>query len=60
MELKRKVFGEESASYATSLNNLGYLYKSMEDYQRAETFYLKTLEIRKKVLGEEHPITQRV
>ena len=45
----------ESSDYASSLNNLGVLYKNMGDYKAAEPYYKKALEIRKKVLGEEHP-----
>ena len=37
------------------LERLGFLYSDMRDYKKAETYHLQALEIRKKVLGEEHP-----
>ena len=55
LEIKKKALGEEHPSYASSLNNLGYLYKTMGDYKAAEPYYKQALEIRKKALGEEHP-----
>jgi tetratricopeptide (TPR) repeat protein len=45
----------ESSDYASSLNNLGVLYKTMGDYKAAERYFIQALEIRKKVLGEVHP-----
>ena len=47
--------GEEHPDYATSLNNLAGLYKSMGEYAKAEPLYRQALEIRRRVLGEEHP-----
>jgi len=41
--------------YATFLNNIGLTYKSKGDYEKALAYFLKSLEIRKKVLGELHP-----
>ncbi len=41
--------------YAGCLNSLGNLYSDMGDYKSAESLYLKSLEIRKKALGEMHP-----
>ena len=38
-----------------SLNNLACLYQAQGDYPRAEPLYRQALEIRKKVLGENHP-----
>ena len=53
------VLGEEHPDYATSLNNLACLYNSMGEYAKAEPLYRQALEIRKRVLGEEHPTTPR-
>ena len=39
----------------TCLNSLGKLYHKMGDYKAAEPYYIKSVEIRKKALGEEHP-----
>ena len=40
---------------ATSLNNLAFLYESQGRYAEAEPFYLRSLSIREKQLGENHP-----
>ncbi|MCL1473437.1 tetratricopeptide repeat protein, partial [Argonema antarcticum] len=38
-----------------SLNNLAYLYESQGRYSEAEPLYLQALELRKRLLGDEHP-----
>ena len=53
--IRKKTLGQEHPEYATTLNNLASLYKSMGDYARAEPLYLQCKEIQKKTLGEEHP-----
>jgi len=40
-----------------SVSNLALLYDHMGEYGKAEPLYQQTLQIRKKVLGEEHPDT---
>jgi tetratricopeptide (TPR) repeat protein len=40
---------------ATSLNNLGLLYKTQGKYAEAEPLYLRSLTIREKQLGADHP-----
>jgi len=45
----------ESFDYASSLNNLGVLYKTMGDYKVAEPYFKQALAIQRKALGEEHP-----
>ncbi|MBI4781362.1 MAG: tetratricopeptide repeat protein [Oscillatoriophycideae cyanobacterium NC_groundwater_1537_Pr4_S-0.65um_50_18] len=39
---------------ANSLNWLGYLYKSQGRYSEAEALYVQALELRQRLLGEEH------
>jgi F0F1-type ATP synthase beta subunit len=39
------------------MNNLAYLYESQGKYEAADPLYEETLQLRKKVLGEEHPHT---
>ena len=48
-------FGKESNNYAAVLNNLGYLYEHTDDFKKAETFYLQSVSIRKKILPFNHP-----
>ena len=40
---------------AASLNNLALLYNSQGRYSEAEPLYLQALELRKHLLGEDHP-----
>jgi tetratricopeptide (TPR) repeat protein len=40
---------------ATSLNNLAFLYQSQGRYTEAEPFFLRSLSIREKHLGADHP-----
>ena len=40
---------------ANSLNNLTLLYESEGRYHKAESLYERSLEIRKKTLGSDHP-----
>ncbi|MEO0708377.1 MAG: tetratricopeptide repeat protein, partial [Cyanobacteria bacterium J06649_5] len=57
LEQRRKLLGEEHPSVATSLNNLGALYFSKEDYVRAEPLFVESLAIRDQKLGRQHPWT---
>ncbi|MDF5726005.1 MAG: tetratricopeptide repeat protein [Rhizonema sp. PD37] len=40
---------------ASSLNNLAYLYNSHGKYSEAEPLLVEALELRKRLLGEDHP-----
>jgi tetratricopeptide (TPR) repeat protein len=40
---------------ATSLNNLAHLYESQGRYTEAEPLYLEALDLRKRLLGDNHP-----
>jgi tetratricopeptide (TPR) repeat protein len=40
---------------ATSLNNLARVYKAQGDYAKAEPLYKRSLAIREKALGPDHP-----
>jgi tetratricopeptide (TPR) repeat protein/CHAT domain-containing protein len=55
LEIQRQILGEEHPVYATSLNNLAFLYQSMSDYRKALPTQERGRELRKKLLGEEHP-----
>jgi len=51
--LQKKSGLEADLSY--SLHNLAYLYNSQGRYSEAEPLYLQALELRKRLLGDEHP-----
>ncbi len=40
---------------ATSLNNLAALYDSQGRYTEAEPLYLQALDLKKRLLGDNHP-----
>jgi len=46
---------EDDTFYATSLNNLAVLYIFMGKYAAAEPYFQKAAQIRKSVVGENHP-----
>ena len=48
-------FGPDDQRLATSLSNLAVLYKTQGKYAQAEPLYQRSLAIREKVLGSEHP-----
>jgi tetratricopeptide (TPR) repeat protein len=48
----QKEFGKNHANYATSLNNLGMLYKITDRFEDAEKSLLQALELRAKVVGK--------
>lgn len=47
---------ESSLSYATSLNNVANIYLELGQFDLAESHFEKSLEIRKRRLGEKHPL----
>jgi tetratricopeptide (TPR) repeat protein len=49
----------ETADIALLYNNTGYVYQAKGDYPRAIEYYTRALEIRERVLGEEHPDTAK-
>jgi tetratricopeptide (TPR) repeat protein len=54
VELARRHLGEDHPDYATSLDNLGVLYQSLDRLSEAEPLYRQALEIRLKALGKGH------
>ncbi len=48
-------FENNSEERATTYDNMGYYYESIPEYDTAKTYYQKALEIRQKILQEEHP-----
>ena len=49
--------GEDSIAVATSLKNLGLLYRDEGRYADAELSYKRALALREKLLGPDHPFT---
>ncbi len=56
----KEVTKEKETFVATSLNNLAALYDSQGKYSEAEPLYKEALEMRKRLLGKEHPQTIRI
>lgn len=57
LAIRKKVFGKEHSSTATSFHNIGLVHREKGDYDKALKYFSKALAIREKVLGEEHPDT---
>jgi tetratricopeptide (TPR) repeat protein len=55
LAIREKALGKGHPYYATSINNLGTLYKDMGDYGKAESCLLEALAIWEKALGKGHP-----
>ena len=54
-QIRLSVLGENHPDVATSLNNIGFVYKSLGEYGKALDYYERSLKIRISVLGETHP-----
>jgi tetratricopeptide (TPR) repeat protein len=52
-DLQKELGLEED--FASTLSNLAFLYRSQGRYDQAEPLYQQALELRKRLLGEEHP-----
>ncbi len=55
LAIEAEVLGKEHPDYATSLNSLAALYRSLGDYARAEPLYMEAAAIREKIFGKQHP-----
>ena len=54
LKIKQNILGNINPSTATSYNNIGGLYDSMGDYEKAVEYIKKGLQIRKTIFGENH------
>ena len=54
LKIRQSLLGENHCDVATSLNDLGGLYKNMGNLPKAEEYYLKSLKIRQNLFGEDH------
>ncbi|MCA2641936.1 MULTISPECIES: tetratricopeptide repeat protein [unclassified Microcystis] len=52
--------GDNYPNITENLNNLAKLYQSQGRYAEAESLYLQALELRKRLLGENHPATVKI
>ncbi|MCH7729539.1 MAG: tetratricopeptide repeat protein, partial [Planctomycetes bacterium] len=54
LEFSKETLGDKHPEYATSLNNLAFLYQTLGDYAQAEPLFHQAVAIYKNVLGEKH------
>jgi serine/threonine protein kinase/tetratricopeptide (TPR) repeat protein len=59
LELKKKIYGEDSLSVADTLQNLGIVLDSQGRYDEAAADFRKALEIRSRKLGPDDPDVAR-
>ena len=57
LEIWKSTSGTNSYDVALAYNNIGYMYYSLGDFFEALKFYQMCIDIRKSVLGEDHPET---
>jgi tetratricopeptide (TPR) repeat protein len=50
----KKIQLEEKESIATVYHNLGYLYKTMGQYTKAEVYFQKGIRMHERVKGQDH------
>ena len=55
LAIYEKTFGAEHPEVATSLSNLGELYRLQGRYTEAEPMAKRALDLREKALGPDHP-----
>ena len=55
LAIHAKSLGEEHATTATSMSNLGRVFDFQGKYEDAEKIYRRALKVREKVLGADHP-----
>ena len=57
VDLRQKKTGTEDPDYASAINNLGVLYKSLGHFEEAQPLFEQSLAIRRKVLKPSDPQT---
>ena len=57
LKILKEVLEARHPIVATSLNNIGLCYEAQWKYAEALEYYSEALEIRREVLGEQHPDT---
>ena len=51
--MRKRLLGQEDPAVATGVNNLAHLYASQGRYSKAEPLFVESLEMKKRLLGEE-------
>ncbi len=59
-EIYRRLRGETSLEFATSLHNLAIVYSAKEEFEQAEALFKRSLEIKEKLLDVTHPDLQAI
>ncbi len=59
-EIYRRIRGENSIEFASSLHNLGMVYAAKQEYQQAEELFKRSLSIKEKLLRATNPELQAV
>ncbi len=59
-DIYRKIRGENSLDFATSLHNLGMVYAAKQDFQQAEALFRRSLKIKEGLLRATHPELQAI
>lgn len=59
-EIYRKIRGENSVEFASSLHNLGMVYAAKQEFQQAESLFRRSLSIKERLLSTTHPELQAV
>jgi tetratricopeptide (TPR) repeat protein len=54
-DIYRKIRGENSLDFATSLHNLGMVYAAKQDFQQAEALFRRSLAIKENILSATNP-----
>jgi tetratricopeptide (TPR) repeat protein len=56
--ITERILDPEHPFVAASLDRLGFLYEDLHRYERAETLFSRSLAIREKAFGPDHPKSQ--
>ena len=59
-DIYRKIRGENSLEFASSLHNLGMVYAAKLDYSQAESLFRRSLSIKERLLSATNPELQTV
>lgn len=55
LQIREKCLGKDHLEVAQSLNNIAVLLKTVGNYDEAEALYKRSITIKEKALGQNHP-----